>query len=160
YKGLANMGAWFVGRLQTEQDRARLRDGLLDTGMEAAALDRLLDATEKRRFLLHDVHRKAPVLMESRWAMSYLRGPLTRAEVARLPAAEKPVASRPSAIDSAKTASPSAALSLPPIPPPPFKNYFLSLHDGAIAEAHLLVKAAVRFKGGTERVLTRAWPLG
>src|SRR5438093_12119203 len=84
YKGLANMGVWMVGRLQTTQDRERLKEGLLDAGMDAARLETLLDATGKRVFLLHDVHRPAPVLLESRWAMSYLRGPLTREEIGRL----------------------------------------------------------------------------
>ena len=84
YKGLANMGLWLVGRLQTEQDRARLRDGLVGTGVDAAEIDRLLDATRKRVFLMHDVHRTKPVLVHSRWAMSYLRGPLTRDEIAGL----------------------------------------------------------------------------
>jgi len=84
YKGLANMGTWFVGKLQTDQDRARLRDGLLDAGMEAGTLEKLLAATRKRVFLLHDVHRPRPCLLQSRWAMSYLRGPLTRDEIARL----------------------------------------------------------------------------
>src|SRR5439155_477374 len=80
YKGLANMGVWMVGRLQTSQDRARLKEGLLDAGMDAGRLETLLDATRKRVFLLHDVHRSAPVLLHSRWALSYLRGPLTREE--------------------------------------------------------------------------------
>src|SRR6185295_9081547 len=84
YKGLANMGTWLVGTLQTAQDRARLKDGLLDAGMDAARLETLLDATRKRVFLLHDVHRSGPVLLHSRWALSYLRGPLTREEIARL----------------------------------------------------------------------------
>ena len=82
YKGLANMGLWLVGRLQTEQDKARLRDGLVGTGVEPEAIDRLLAATRKRVFLMHDVHRTRPVLVHSRWAMSYLRGPLTRDEIA------------------------------------------------------------------------------
>ena len=84
YKGLANIGVWLVGKLQTAQDRDRLRDGLTGAGMAPAAVDTLLDATGKRVFLLHDVHRPAPVLLESRWAMSYLRGPLTREEIGRL----------------------------------------------------------------------------
>src|SRR5687768_17221844 len=84
YKALANMGLWLVGKMQTEQDRARLRDGLIGTGVAAAEIDRLLDGTRKRVFLMHDVHRTKPVLVHSRWAMSYLRGPLTREEVAGL----------------------------------------------------------------------------
>ena len=62
YKGLANMGTWLVGKLQTERDRERLRDGLEGSGgLDGKTIDRLLDATAKRVFLLHDVHRKAPV---------------------------------------------------------------------------------------------------
>ncbi|MES1211484.1 MAG: helicase HerA-like domain-containing protein, partial [Acidobacteriota bacterium] len=67
YKGLANMGTWMVGTLQTEQDRARLREGLTTTGVDAAKVDRLLDATRKRVFLLHDIHRSEPCLLHSRW---------------------------------------------------------------------------------------------
>ena len=92
YKGLANMGTWMVGTLQTQQDRERLRGGLGGAGLEASAVDSLLAATKKRVFLLHDVHRKAPGLLQSRWAMSYLRGPLTRDEIARLTKAKRPPA--------------------------------------------------------------------
>ena len=84
YKGLANMGTWMVGTLQTQRDRERLSSGLTGAGLEPAKVEALLDATRKRVFLLHDVHRKEPALLESRFAMSYLRGPLTRDEIARL----------------------------------------------------------------------------
>jgi hypothetical protein len=90
YKGLANAGTWFVGRLQTERDKARLLDGLEGAAaaagdrLDRAELDRLLSGLESRRFLLHNVHEEAPVVFESRWAMSYLRGPLTRAQIKTL----------------------------------------------------------------------------
>ncbi len=60
YKGLANMGLWAVGTLQTERDRDRLMEGLTGTGLPSAAIATLLGATRKRVFLLHDVHRGAP----------------------------------------------------------------------------------------------------
>ena len=60
YKGLANMGTWLVGTLQTQQDRERLEGGLQGAGLEAATVEKLLAATKKRVFLLHDVHRPAP----------------------------------------------------------------------------------------------------
>ncbi len=82
YKGLANCGCWWVGTLQTERDRDRLSSGLSDAGGGDAA--KLLEKTRKRVFLLHDVHAKGAVLMETRWAMSYLRGPMTREEIARV----------------------------------------------------------------------------
>ncbi len=87
YRGLGNIGTWFLGRLQTDQDKQRVLDGLegaLGGAFDRAHFDRLLSGLEKRNFLLHDVHRGAPEVFETRWAMSYLRGPLTRQEIKRL----------------------------------------------------------------------------
>ena len=75
YKGLANIGTWFVGKLQTERTASGCGTGWARAAWTRRPIDRLLDATRKRVFLLHDVHRTAPVLLHSRWAMSYLRGP-------------------------------------------------------------------------------------
>jgi len=89
YKALSNTGTWFLGRLQTERDKARLLDGLEGvsagtTAFDRAQLDKMLSALEKRVFLMHNVHEQAPVLFQTRWTMSYLRGPLTRQEISRL----------------------------------------------------------------------------
>jgi hypothetical protein len=151
YKGLANIGTWLVGTLQTEQDRDRLREGLTGADVKAAQVDRLLDATKKRVFLLHDVHRKGPSLLHSRWAMSYLRGPLTREEISRLMKGR-------AAAQSAKGA-PGASAAAPPLLPPPLKNHYLSKYGGELADACVFVKYAVRYKGRDEQVGTRAWPL-
>ena len=90
YKALANAGTWMLGRLQTERDKARVLDGLegaasgAGAGFERAEIDRLLSGLGKRVFLLHNVHEKEPVLFETRWTLSYLRGPLGREEMKRL----------------------------------------------------------------------------
>lgn len=84
YRGLSNTGTWFVGRLQTERDKQRLMDGLESASlsvMDRQEMDRLLSGLDKRVFLLHNVHRKNPSLFQTRWAMSYLRGPLTAAQM-------------------------------------------------------------------------------
>jgi len=159
YKGLANMGTWFVGKLQTDQDRNRLRDGLLDAGMPAAALDKLLAATRKRVFLLHDVHRAKPCLVQSRWAMSYLRGPLTRDEIARLMKDRKAGAAATQPATSARGRAEAAAAPGPPVLPPPLGHAFWKRHGGELANPYLLVKYAVRYKGAGETVDMRAWPL-
>ncbi|MSO36351.1 MAG: DUF853 family protein [Acidobacteria bacterium] len=92
YKALANAGTWMLGRLQTERDKARVLDGLegaagsAGAGFDRAKLDRLLSSLGKRVFLLHNVHDKAPVVFETRWALSYLRGPLGRDEIRTLTA--------------------------------------------------------------------------
>ena len=90
YKGLGNTGTWFLGRLQTERDKERVIEGLESAsgatagGLDRKRMDRLLSGLEKRSFLVGNVHADAPELIRSRWAMSYLRGPLTRLEIRRL----------------------------------------------------------------------------
>ena len=86
YKALSNAGVWFLGRLQTERDKLRVLDGLegaLAGGATRAQLDSLLSGLGKRNFLVHDIHAKGPEVIETRWAMSYLRGPLTKDELRR-----------------------------------------------------------------------------
>ncbi len=92
YKALSNAGTWLVGRLQTEQDKARLLDGLAaaDGGVDVATLGDTIAALEKREFVLRQAGRAAPTLLTSRWAMSYLRGPLTREQIATLMADRRP----------------------------------------------------------------------
>jgi hypothetical protein len=88
YKGLSNAGTWLIGRLQTERDKARVIDGLegaaSGSSFDRETVDRTLSALKKRHFYVHDVHAARPVVIESRWTMSYLRGPLTRGEIRRL----------------------------------------------------------------------------
>jgi hypothetical protein len=86
YKGLANTGTWFLGRLQTERDKARVLDGLegVSGGLERAESDRVLSALKKRVFLMHNVHDKGPTVFETRWTLSYLRGPLSRDQIKSL----------------------------------------------------------------------------
>ncbi len=151
YKALTNMGTWLVGTLQTEQDRSRLRDGLLGAGADAARLDALLAATRKRVFLLHDVHRAGLSLVNSRWAMSYLRGPLTPQEIERLMAGR-----RAPRLPSAAPAAPEG----PPVLPSPLRHAFFKKYGGEMGEAHLLVKYAVRYRGAGESLGVRAYRLG
>jgi hypothetical protein len=90
YKALSNAGTWFLGRLQTERDKKRVMDGLdgavafSETGLDRREMDRILGGLESRTFLLNNVHEDGPVLFRTRWAMSYLRGPMARPEIRRL----------------------------------------------------------------------------
>jgi hypothetical protein len=98
YKALSNAGTWFVGRLQTERDKARVLEGL--EGASAAArqrfdrarLDQILSGLASRVFLMHDVHEDAPVLFQTRWTLSYLRGPLTTRHIQALTATHRATA--------------------------------------------------------------------
>ncbi|HNS05555.1 MAG TPA: ATP-binding protein [Candidatus Saccharicenans sp.] len=83
YKGLANAGTWFIGRLQTEQDKNRLLQGLsgLAGGLDMDQVSAQISRLKNRVFLLHNVHEDKPVLMTTRWTLSYLRGPMTRQQI-------------------------------------------------------------------------------
>lgn len=87
YKALSNMGAWFVGKLATDQDKQRLLDGLIGAaagGLDRRELDDLISRLDKRVFLARNVHERAPALFRTRWAMNYLAGPLTRDQIPAL----------------------------------------------------------------------------
>jgi hypothetical protein len=111
YKGLSNAGTWFIGRLQTERDKLRLLDGLASAsgGVDRQAVENLLSGLGKRVFLMNNVHESAPVTFESRWALSYLCGPLTRDQIRALTPAAPAV----------PAASPAAASPLPSSAGPP-----------------------------------------
>ncbi|MFO0615265.1 MAG: helicase HerA-like domain-containing protein [Polyangiaceae bacterium] len=92
YRALSNAGVWALGRLQTDADRARVIDGLVGgAGDEAATLAGVLKRLAPRWFLLRDVHaRGGTVFLQPRWAMSFLRGPMTRQEIRRARALMSP----------------------------------------------------------------------
>jgi hypothetical protein len=94
YKALSNTGTWFLGRLQTQRDVERVLDGLQGAsagsgGFERGKMEELLAGLRQRMFLMHNVHDTQPVVFESRWAMSYLAGPLTREQIRKLTADRK-----------------------------------------------------------------------
>lgn len=114
YRALSNAGTWIVGRLQTEQDKARLLDGLAaaDGGVDTAALGATIAGLERREFVLRQAGRAAPTLLTSRWALSYLRGPLTREQITTLMADRRPAAAPPP-----EASAPPPEVSAPPTAP-------------------------------------------
>lgn len=84
YKGLSNIGSWFIGRLQTKQDIERVIDGLIKSGsdaMDKKSTSALLANLQKRVFLFKSAHRDEISLFSTRWVMSYLRGPLSKPQI-------------------------------------------------------------------------------
>jgi hypothetical protein len=122
YKGLGNTGTWLIGRLQTERDRDRLLDGLTSAlaggGPSREDLAKQMGSLTQRVFLMRNVHDDAPVLLKSRWALSYLRGPLTPAEISRLmgPRKQAGVGAAVNAPAAAAAGSAPAARQRPAIP--------------------------------------------
>ncbi len=90
YKGLSNAGTWFLGRLQTERDKARVLEGLEGASSAASArfdraqMERTLAGLGSRVFVMNNVHEDEPVVFQTRWALSYLAGPLARDQIRAL----------------------------------------------------------------------------
>jgi phage host-nuclease inhibitor protein Gam len=161
YKALSNAGTWLIGRLQTERDQSRLVDGLESVVSSAGgAFDRestshTIGGLAKRQFLLHNVHEDRPEVFESRWAMSYLRGPLTRAQIKTLMAGRKtPVgatgatgatgAAGATRVRGGGASAPRESAALPVLPPD-IAQYFVPAADGATYGPMILGTADVRF---------------
>jgi hypothetical protein len=126
YKALSNIGTWFIGRLQTERDKARLLDGLESAAAGAqfnrSQIEKIISSLGNRVFLMNNTHEDAPELMQTRWALSYLRGPLTRDQIKVLmDPLRGDASSAPTAgpVPAAVTASvaPSVSTSQPALPP-------------------------------------------
>ena len=131
YKGLANAGTWMIGRLQTERDKLRVLEGLESAvpGSDRSALDKMISGLTPRVFLMRNVHDDAPVLFQSRWALSYLRGPLTGVEISKLMAPQRAAASNAPAVPSVAsggTAASAAASAGRPNVPADVREYFLA----------------------------------
>ncbi|MEW5984132.1 MAG: ATP-binding protein [Acidobacteriota bacterium] len=157
YKGLSNAGTWFLGRLQTERDKARVLEGLegVVTGsggrFDRSYYDKALSGLSARIFLMNNVHDVAPLVFETRWAMSYLRGPLTRDQIrtlmaprrleARVDAPDPAVVSRaPEPPRVATTTAPVAAAAaatggVQPVLPPGIQQFFLPVSGQRAAGA-------------------------
>jgi len=124
YKGLANTGTWFIGRLQTERDKQRVLEGLegattsQGAGFDKQAMERTLAGLGNRVFLMHNTHEDAPEVFETRWTLSYLRGPLTRTQIKSLMSGKQTTQtqaphSTPSAPRSTSTARPALGADIP-----------------------------------------------
>jgi len=148
YKGLSNTGTWFIGRLQTERDKARVLEGLegiaAGTGQkfDTQEMEQLLAGLSNRIFLLNNTHDDAPEVFETRWAMSYLRGPLTRNQIKLLSSGQKAqpattAAASPTPASPPAVTSPGAAQSARPVLPPEVTQYFIPIRSSGGGNATL-----------------------
>jgi len=144
YKAMSNMGTWFVGRLQTDRDQDRVLDGLAGavagTGGEfdRQGMEATLAGLGKRVFLMYNVHEDGPEVFHTRWALSYLPGPLTRAQIKTLTAIRKAGALAPSeAAQPVRAEAEAPALRPRPVLPPEVKDYFVPVRQAGPAGAML-----------------------
>jgi len=140
YKGLANTGTWFIGRLQTERDKARVLEGLEGASSSAGKkfdkgrMEQTLAGLGARIFLMNNVHEDEPVVFETRWCLSYLRGPLTRTQIKTLmdPVRRKTLDVKRDVSEttsSAPTTSPLTPNRQRPMLPPDVPQHFVPLHS-------------------------------
>ena len=125
YKGLSNTGTWFIGRLQTERDKARVMEGLEGASggsFDKQAMERTIAGLGKRRFLLHNVHEDEAVVFGTRWVMSYLAGPLTRDHIRALMAKVK---SKIAAVAKSASRPRRKNTNSAPALPPSIEQYFV-----------------------------------
>ncbi len=155
YKGLSNTGTWFIGRLQTERDKARVLEGLEGVAagsgarFDRGAMEETLAGLGKRVFLLNNVHEDEPVVFETRWVMSYLRGPLTRDQIKRLmePRAAAGVAAAGVGAAAQRRAVDAASQSERPMLPPDVPQHFIPMRGSAGAGQQLVYHPMVLAAG-------------
>ncbi len=148
YKALSNAGTWFLGRLQTERDKMRVLDGLEGAstasgqGFDRARTEAILSGLSSRVFLMNNVHEDAPEILQTRWALSYLRGPLTRDQIATL-MADKKAARAPAAGATTKTTRKGAADVMRPVLAPEVPETFIARTFSLPPGATLLYRPAL-----------------
>lgn len=92
YKGLANIGTWFIGRLQTKQDKEKVIDGLSSANegnLNKDEVMNLISNLEKRNFILKNINEDGIKIFETRWALSYLKGPISKDGIKKLMSEKK-----------------------------------------------------------------------
>lgn len=154
YKGISNAGTWIIGKLQQEGDRERVMGGLEGALQEGGgSLDRawfssVLGSLKPRQFLLHNVHTARHLVMQSRFAMSYLRGPLTKAQIGQLMAPRK-IEFEHVTHEAAPVSGPSRYL---PAFPDGVPVQFAPVSAGTVVDAHIFGEADVAYEDRTTSV--------
>ena len=152
YKGLSNTGTWFIGRLQTERDKARVMEGLEGASeggkFDKQKMERTLAGLGKRRFLLHNVHEDKPVIFSTRWVMSYLAGPLTREQIKVLMSGRKAAVSvlpEATSLPAADTHNISNTSNAPVLPPGIRQLYTYAAGEGLTHYPRLIAALDITF---------------
>ena len=161
YKGLANTGTWFIGRLQTERDKQRVIEGLegaaasQGSSFDRGAMEETLAGLGSRVFLMNNTHEDAPEVFQTRWTLSYLRGPLTRNQIKTLMEPVKSAAERqevipPTGITPKATSKPTnmktaetSSMSARPAIGPDVQQFFIPPRGNAPEGGRILYKPMV-----------------
>ena len=166
YKGLGNTGTWFIGRLQTDRDMARVLDGLEGAAATSNGkfnrqkMEHIISGLGNRVFLMNNVHDDGPEIFETRWVLSYLRGPLTRTQIKTLmdPVKDGGLAALNTASHQKTREISSTTANHPPVLTPEIPQYFVPIRGSQPAdstlvyEPQLLAAANVHFLDGRRKI--------
>jgi hypothetical protein len=148
YKGLSNIGTWFLGRLQTERDKARVLEGLegaagqVGQKFNRGEMEQILAGLGNRVFLMNNVHGDRPTTFQTRWAMSFLAGPLARGQISKLMAPRK-AAQQEKRDERAESIADEMAATARPVPPSGVEERFLGTNVAANQQAKLIYRPAL-----------------
>ena len=167
YKGLSNIGTWFIGRLQTEQDKARVLDGLEGASTQSGAafdrktMERTLSGLANRVFLMTHVHEDGPTVFQTRWALSFLAGPLAKGQISKLMANRKAALTRSASTAVAEsprveTGAPMIGVPSRPVAPSGIAERFLAPATPPPSDAKWVYRAAILADGSLHYVRATA----
>ena len=162
YKGLSNIGSWFLGKLQTKQDKDRVMDGLIKDSADSLSkseIESLLSNMKKRTFLLKSVHLDHLSLFQTRWVLSYLRGPLSMPEIKKLMAEKNKLLNEREVEEDKSSLQQDSAISKKtaslPLISDKIQQYFLNnapYNEEIIFEPKILLKGKIRFYSGSKGI--------
>ncbi len=160
YKGLANIGTWFIGRLQTKQDKEKVIDGLssaVEGKIDKNEMENLLSNLEKRTFILKNINEDGIKVFQTRWALSYLKGPITKEQIKFLMSNKKVTTlttKEESFTPKQKIETTNKQNSVKPLIPNILEQKYLysSQSDSYYLQAYLLCKCSVHFSDTAKNI--------
>ncbi|TWT82153.1 AAA-like domain protein [Planctomycetes bacterium CA13] len=153
YKGLSNIGTWFLGRLQTERDKARVLEGLEGAASQSgakfdrAAMEQTLASLGNRVFVMNNVHDDGPSIFQTRWALSFLAGPLARDQIKMLMADRKKRLEDHSTKPASESVKNEPAASSRPVVPSGIDERFLTAISMSADGNRLVYRPAIYAEG-------------
>ena len=157
YKGLANIGTWFIGRLQTKQDKEKVIDGLssaVEGKIDKSEMENLLSNLEKRTFIMKNINEDGIKIFQTRWTLSYLKGPITKEQIKFLMSNKNiNFVSKPE-IQKTKTETTNRQNSPKPLIPNLIEQKYLytSQNESYYLQGYLVFKCSVHFVDSAKNI--------
>ena len=157
YKGLANIGTWFIGRLQTKQDKEKVIDGLssaVEGKIDKSEMENLLSNLEKRTFIMKNINEDGIKIFQTRWTLSYLKGPITKEQIKFLMANKTANSLSKPEIQKTKVETTNRQNSPKPLIPNLMEQKYLytSQNESYYLQGYLVFKCSVHFADSAKNI--------